>query len=304
MANSVGIDANGITIATGFWSSAIDQLPQAISGLVAAFLPDGTEVWRRAGTFSSVAPEEFTHVAMAPNGDAILQGLSRDGQGARHGALVRMARDGSVVWALESAPFTFFPAGAIPVGIATDANEAAYIATVQQGATPGDTDTVVERYDTGALATCSGDASGTACPCGNGPPLPTIGGCRNSLGLSAQLTAGGSTSLASDTWVLVAADMPATTTALFFQGTSATAGGVPFGDGLRCAAGSVARLGTKTAVGGAASYPEVGDASVSARGGVGAPGPRWYQLWYRNAAAFCTSSTFNLTNGVRGLWVP
>jgi hypothetical protein len=29
---------------------------------------------------------------------------------------------------------------------------------------------------------------------------------------------------------------------------------------------------------------------------------RMYQVWYRNAAAFCTSSTFNLSNGYRVVW--
>ncbi|MCY2959186.1 MAG: hypothetical protein NTY35_03390 [Planctomycetota bacterium] len=28
------------------------------------------------------------------------------------------------------------------------------------------------------------------------------------------------------------------------------------------------------------------------------------QVWYRNAAAFCTASTFNLTNGLSAVWVP
>jgi hypothetical protein len=33
-------------------------------------------------------------------------------------------------------------------------------------------------------------------------------------------------------------------------------------------------------------------------------GVRAYQLWYRNAADFCTSATFNVTNAVRAVWVP
>jgi hypothetical protein len=37
---------------------------------------------------------------------------------------------------------------------------------------------------------------------------------------------------------------------------------------------------------------------------VTAPGVRTYQAWYRNAAAFCTASTFNLTNGVQLTWGP
>jgi hypothetical protein len=31
---------------------------------------------------------------------------------------------------------------------------------------------------------------------------------------------------------------------------------------------------------------------------------RNYQVWYRNAAAFCTPSTFNLTNGLSVTWQP
>jgi hypothetical protein len=38
------------------------------------------------------------------------------------------------------------------------------------------------------------------------------------------------------------------------------------------------------------------------RGAVTSPGTRSYQVWYRNAAAFCTPSTFNLTNGTSIVW--
>jgi hypothetical protein len=94
--------------------------------------------------------------------------------------------------------------------------------------------------------------------------------------------------------------------ALYFQGTTMQAGGAGsvFGDGLRCAGGSIVRLGTKTNVAGASHYPAAGDASVSIKGNVTAPGTRTYQVWYRNAASFCTLSTFNLSNGVQFPWVP
>ena len=55
-------------------------------------------------------------------------------------------------------------------------------------------------------------------------------------------------------------------------------------------------------MGGASQYPAAGDLSVSVRGGVTGPGTRTYQVWYRNAADFCTPDTFNLTNGVEVLW--
>jgi hypothetical protein len=94
--------------------------------------------------------------------------------------------------------------------------------------------------------------------------------------------------------------------ALYFQGTAQANGGfgTAFGDGFRCSAGTVVRLGTKVNSGGNSSYPTGGDPSVHIRGGVLAPGTRYYQTWYRNAAVFCTVSTFNLTNGFQISWLP
>ena len=64
------------------------------------------------------------------------------------------------------------------------------------------------------------------------------------------------------------------------------------------------RLGTKSNAGGSSSYPGAGDPSVSVRGAVVAPGTRDYQVWYRNAAAFCQPETFNLSNGWEVAWGP
>jgi hypothetical protein len=96
-------------------------------------------------------------------------------------------------------------------------------------------------------------------------------------------------------------------TCLYFQGTTAlgTGAGIPFGDGLRCAGGTVIRLGIKTNVNGTSQYPAAGDPSISVKGLIPPGGGlRVYQCWYRNAAAFCTSSTFNLTNGLSLTWQP
>jgi hypothetical protein len=94
--------------------------------------------------------------------------------------------------------------------------------------------------------------------------------------------------------------------ALYFQGTSQTAGGAGsvFGDGLRCAGGTVVRLGTKSNLAGTSTYPVGADPDVSVRGGDSAGDVRTYQCWYRNAAPYCTPSTFNLTNGVQVTWTP
>lgn len=157
------------------------------------------------------------------------------------------------------------------------------------------------------VAVCIGDGStGQSCPCGNSGASGH--GCANSVNpLGAELEAIGTPSVASDSLALRGSGMPASATCLYFQGTSlvAAGAGAAFGDGLRCAGGTVIRLGTKTNSLGASQYPTAGDASISVRGLVPpAGGTRVYQAWYRNAGAFCTSSTFNLTNGVTVSWAP
>jgi hypothetical protein len=158
------------------------------------------------------------------------------------------------------------------------------------------------RMGTGPAAFCFGDGSGAACPCGNSGASGR--GCASSVNASGgRLTVAGNPSVGADTLALNGDGMP-NSSALYFQGTAQQGGGlgVPFGDGLRCAGGTIVRLGTKSNVGGASTYPTGGDASVSVRGLVTAGDVRNYQIWYRNAAAFCTVSTFNLTNGVQVTW--
>ena len=153
-------------------------------------------------------------------------------------------------------------------------------------------------------AYCFGDGTASACPCGNAGIAGN--GCASSINTSgANLNASGLASLAADAVVLAATGMP-NSNALYFQGTARQNGGLgaPFGDGLRCAGGTIVRLGTKTNVAGASQFPAAGDLSVSQKGLVTLPSIRTYQVWYRNAAAFCTASTFNLTNGFEINWQP
>ncbi len=151
---------------------------------------------------------------------------------------------------------------------------------------------------------CAGDGSGTACPCGNsGAPG---NGCASSISsFGANLDWSGSTSVAAEDFRLLGTDMP-NASCLYFQGTAPQAGGagVVFGDGLRCIGGTVQRLGIKTNVAGASSYPGSGELSIVDRGAIPPGGgvTRWYQCWYRNSAAFCSASTFNLTNGLAVEW--
>ena len=148
-------------------------------------------------------------------------------------------------------------------------------------------------------AYCFGDGSSTACPCGNSSAVGALAGCLNSLGVGGRVDSSGVASIAADTLLLSGSNMP-NSSALYFQGSARTA--TVFGDGLRCAGGTVIRLSTRFNVGGASQYPDAGNPSVSVRGLVTAPGTRTYQVWYRNAATFCTPSTFNLTNGIEIGW--
>jgi trimeric autotransporter adhesin len=150
------------------------------------------------------------------------------------------------------------------------------------------------------VAECFGDGSGAACPCSN---LGGMGnGCANSVNVTgANLKSSGTATISSDTVVLTARGMP-NASALYFQGTTATSS--TFGDGLLCTAGAILRLGAKPSINGSSQYPEPGDASIHVRGRVFAGGTRLYQVYYRDAAAFCTTSTFNLTNVLRVLWTP
>jgi hypothetical protein len=155
------------------------------------------------------------------------------------------------------------------------------------------------------LGFCLGDGSGTQCPCGNNSPVGAGSGCLSSVGTGGHLAGTGTASIASDTFVLVGSGMP-NSSALYFQGTSQTASGLGlvFGDGLRCAGGSVIRLGTKTNVAGSSQYPTAGNPLISVKGANVAGNVRTYQVWYRNAAAYCNPETFNLSNGLQATWGP
>jgi hypothetical protein len=127
----------------------------------------------------------------------------------------------------------------------------------------------------------------------------------NSLALAGLVTGIGTASLTNDTVVLKGSGMP-DGGVLYFQGTAQQAGGAGsvFGDGLLCVAGSIRRLAVKFNVGNASSLPAAGDPALSASGALTGAGTVYYQLWYRDAFAFCTGETFNLTNGLGVLWAP
>jgi len=156
---------------------------------------------------------------------------------------------------------------------------------------------------------CFGDGTGAACPCDPGQTGNPGTGCRNSLGRSGQLSATGAALLSADTVTLRVDGVPPSATGLYFQGNAAQTGGqgAPFGDGLLCVNTAVRRLAIKQAQQGVSrlGFRTGVDQPVGLVGAVPTAGAtRWYQVWYRDAAVYCSASTFNLTNGLRIVWRP
>jgi hypothetical protein len=153
----------------------------------------------------------------------------------------------------------------------------------------------------GGTPFCFGDGHPN-CPCNNNSANGAQAGCLNSTGLGGKLVGSGTTKVSRDALVLHASDM-VQGVCVYLQGDAVTQ--APFGDGLRCASGQLIRLATKAMVGGAASYPQAGDPSISVKGHVPASGGvRLYQVFYRNPNGSPCGALFNITSGVNVVWQP
>jgi plastocyanin len=149
---------------------------------------------------------------------------------------------------------------------------------------------------------CSGDGSGTACPCGN---LGGAGeGCANDTGSGGLFSASGSASVSADDLVLTVTNLTPGP-GLFFQGDNAinSGNGNPFGDGLRCAGGNVVRLEVRVA-NSANKFTTDTTISIATKGGVSAGQTKRYQYWYRDTGNSPCSSLSNLSNGYEITFLP
>ncbi len=138
-------------------------------------------------------------------------------------------------------------------------------------------------------------------PCGSG--ADARGGCASSVGVGAILSGSGSSSISAANLALHGARLPAGQPALFFQANNLVAAGLgaPFGDGLRCAEGSLVRLEFVVSD---ASGQAATTANLGWLGGAAAGDLRRYQLWYRDPVGSPCGSLFNLTNGLELTWAP
>jgi len=162
---------------------------------------------------------------------------------------------------------------------------------------------------------CSGQdlpsALGCQCPCGNCDTVSgDLAGCGNgnnsSWNAGASLIGTGTTSVTAtgaDMFMLEGNSLVPGQPGLYFQGNNAVNSGQgnQFGDGLRCAGGSVIRLQVRTADSAGRSETT---ADLILKGGVVSGDLRRYQLWYRDPATSPCGALFNLTNGVQVLFTP
>jgi hypothetical protein len=160
--------------------------------------------------------------------------------------------------------------------------------------------TVYYTSDVGQ-AYCFGDGTAAPCPC-----LNTGGseeGCANSSGVGAKLTASGTTSALADDLLYVASGLVPNEPALLFAGHNQLGGGqgLSFGDGLRCAGGSIIRISTQVASAtGDATFPTGLAASLGAVAG----DVRNFQVWYGDSTGSACGAGFNLSHGVSVTYAP
>ncbi len=149
-------------------------------------------------------------------------------------------------------------------------------------------------------AYCFCDGSGTASPCGN---IGESGhGCANStFSWGARLHATGDSSISGGAFVLHGTSATPNQAGLFFQGINAVNGGsgTIFGDGLRCAGGSVKRLQVRFFDGAGSGSTTI---DIATKGDVAPGDVRYYQLWYRDPGSSPCNSEFNASNGLEVTW--
>ena len=177
---------------------------------------------------------------------------------------------------------------------------------------PGDTNALMDVFvrvpgSLAATALCFGDGTqASPCPCGNNGSAGR--GCDNS-----GATGGARLALTGvadpDSVTLIASSLGSSSLAIFMQGDALLGPGIPFGDGLRCAGGTLKRLYAKSPLGGTVQAPQPGDLPLGVRSAqLGDPlatgSNRIYQTWYRDSvASFCPAPAGDLFNASNALSV-
>jgi catechol 2,3-dioxygenase-like lactoylglutathione lyase family enzyme len=277
----------------------------------------GNQLWvRQFGTSQFDAP----NAAAGDSGGVYLSGVTEGSLGApsagfRDAWLARYDGAGNRLWIRQLG--TTAPDEALAV--APDDSNGVYVGGNTEGSLGGQLvgmrDAWLARYGPSLPLLCEPGLGETiACPCSN-PASGPGRGCDNSSATGgASLSAAGDALLSGDSLEFTAQDEKPTALSVFLQGTTEVPQGIVFGQGVRCAGGTLHRLYVHVASGGAVTIPNVllGDSSVSAcsaaLGDVILPGQsRWYSFYYRDPLILggCpAASTFNTGPTMRAVWAP
>lgn len=316
------ISADGRCVA--FVSSATNLVPGDTNGVWDVFVRDlllGTTERVSVGpggaqsngtSFPPSISADGRYVAFASGGTTLVPGITSGG------VFVRDRRAGTTEFA------SFTSTGVQPNGTCDEpsiSSQGRYV--VFRGSAsnlvPNDTNTIDDvflrdRQATGFTSLCdAGLQNVIACPCAN-PPSSAGRGCDNSSGTGgAILAASGVAYLSLDSLVFDATGLRPNATGVLLEGDALVPSGAVFGQGVRCAGGSLKRLFVKSAPGGNLHAPDLagGDPTISARNAaLGSPlqagQPRWFLVYYRDPLVLggCpATSTFNSTQtGLVSYW--
>jgi hypothetical protein len=150
------------------------------------------------------------------------------------------------------------------------------------------------------------------CYCGSNstPPCANFfspGGCQNSTGLGAIMTASGTTSVVNDNLVLTTVNMPLNKSGVLLM-SKTVSGGVPFKDGILCLTPQIFRWKPKNS--GASGSFSYGPGLV-AQSFINFNAPGWifqgstwnFQAWYRDPFGPCLQKS-NLGNAIQATFTP
>lgn len=127
----------------------------------------------------------------------------------------------------------------------------------------------------------------------------------NSTGFGSTISSVGTTSVSANTFTLTASGSPPHVNGFFFYGSTATS--IPLGDGFRCVAGAIFRLGPAVATDGTGSVSRFVDMTTppagSGPGQITAGATKYFQWYYRNVGG-PGGTNCNLSNGLRADFCP
>ncbi|MDZ4771910.1 MAG: hypothetical protein SGI72_02125 [Planctomycetota bacterium] len=303
----------GNTIATRIaidpWQRITVTALQSGGGLVAQYDALGNPVWQQSWAQPGYSSSTPVDLVIEPSGDVTVLGqVGQSSAWLQDIVVTHHTPAGVQRWArtIDENAQTDYPHALLVAAngrVAVVGRTLTY--TFGPGVVYGPSDSFTVELGDQSQPFCYGDGTGTACPCANTSTAGDQVGCLNSNAVGARIDDAGDASIANDTLTLTATDVPGP--ALFFQGTGKMSGGAGFvfGDGLLCLGGTITRLGIVFPTGTTSVYPGGLNPNPIHIGGMTASGDtRHYQAWYRDAVAFCSAATFNLTQGLSVTWAP